>query len=63
MRLQIINDLRTVHNDQLVNLNCQGLALTLLTGFKIWLVHNGQKEEYHPNIKIVTALLLYIACK
>ena len=38
------------------------IALTLLTGFKIWLVHNCQTEEDHLNIKIVTALLLYNAC-
>ena len=53
MHLQIGDDLRTVHNAQLDY---------LLTGFKIWLVHNCQTEEDHQNIKIVTALLLYNAC-
>ena len=62
MHLQIGDDLRTVHNAQLVYSNRQDIALTLLTGFKIWLVHNCQTEEDHLNIKIVTALLLYNAC-
>ena len=62
MHLQIGDDLRTVHNSQLVYSNRQDIALTLLTGFKIWLVHNCQTEEDHLNIKIVTALLLYNAC-
>ena len=62
MHLQIGKDLRAVHNDQLVYSNCQDIALTLLTRFKIWLVHNCQTEEDHLNIKIVTALLLYNAC-
>ena len=60
--LQIGNDLRTIHNDQLVYLNFQDIALTLLTKFKVWLVHNCQVKEDHLNIKIVTALLFYIAC-
>ena len=49
MHLQIgdDDDLRTVHNAQLVYSNCQDIALTLLTGFKIWLVHNCQTEEDH----------------
>ena len=59
MHLQIGYDLRTVHNAQLVYSNSQDIALTLLNGFKIWLVHNCQTEEDHLNIKIVTALLLY----
>ena len=50
----------TVHNDQLVYMNCQ--ALTLLTRLKIWLVHNCQLEKDHLNIKFFTALLLYNAC-
>ena len=58
MHLQIGDDLRNVQNDQLVHSNCQDIALTFLTGFKIWLVHNCQTEEDHLNIKIVTALLL-----
>ena len=62
MHLQIGDDLRTVHNAQLVYSNRQDIALTLLTGFKIWLAHNCQTEEDHLNIKIVTALLLYNAC-
>ena len=62
MHLQIGDDLRTVHNAQLVYSNRQDIALTLLRGFKIWLVHNCQTEEDHLNIKIVTALLLYNAC-
>ena len=60
--MQIGDDLRTVHNAQLVYSNRQDIALTLLTGFKIWLVHNCQTEEDDLNIKIVTALLLYNAC-
>ena len=51
-----------LQNDQLDYWNCQDIALTLLTRFKIWLVHNCQTEEDHLNIKIVTALLLYNAC-
>ena len=63
MHLQIGDDLRTVHNDQLVYSNGQDIALTLLTRFKIWLVYNCQMEEDHLNIKSVTAaLLLYNAC-
>ena len=62
MHLQIGDDLKTVHNSQLVYLNRQDMALTLLTRFKIWLVHNCQMEEDHLNIKIVTALLLYNNC-
>ena len=62
MHLQFGDDLRTIHNDQLVNLNRQDIAMTLLSGFNIWLVHNCQTEEDHLNIKIVTALLLYNAC-
>ena len=30
----------------------QDIALILLTSFKIWLVHNCQKEEDHLNIQI-----------
>ena len=56
------DNLRTVHNDQLVYSNCQDIALILLTGFKIWLVHNCQTEEDHLSIKIDTAVLLYNAC-
>ena len=37
MHLQFGDDLRTVHNAQLVYSNRQDIALTLLTGFKIWL--------------------------
>ena len=62
MHLQIGDNRRTVHNDQLVYLNPQDIALTLLTGFKIWLVHSCKMEEDQLNIKIVTALLLYNAC-
>ena len=62
MHLQIGDDLRTVHNAQLVYSNHQDIPLTLLNGFKIWLVHNFQTEEDHINIKIVTALLLDNAC-
>ena len=62
MHLQIGDYLRTVRNAQLVYSNCQDIALTLFTGFNIWLVHNGQTEEDHLIIKIVTALLLYNAC-
>ena len=62
MPLQIGDNLRTVQNAQLVYSNRQDIALTLLTRFKIWLVHNCQTEEDHLNIKIVTALLLYNAC-
>ena len=40
MHLKIGDDLRTVHNAQLVYSNRQDIALTLLTGFKIWLAHN-----------------------
>ena len=61
MHLQIGDDLRTVHNAQLVYLNHQDIALTLFTRFKIRPVHNCQTEEDHLNIKIVTALLLYNA--
>ena len=57
MHLQIGDDLSTVHNAQLVYWNCQDIALTLLTGFKIWLAHNCQTEEDHLNIKIVTAVV------
>ena len=62
MHLQIGDNLRTVHNAQLVYSNRQDIALTLLTRFKIWLVHNFQTEEDQLNIQIVTALLLYNAC-
>ena len=44
MHLQIGDNLRAVHNDQPVYSNCQDIALTLLTRFKIWLVHNCQME-------------------
>ena len=44
VHMQIGDDLRTVHNAQLVYSNCQDIALTLLTGVKIWLVHNCQTE-------------------
>ena len=60
--MQIADDQRTCHNAQLVYLNYQDIALTLLTRFKIWLVHNCQLEEDHLIIKICTALLLYNAC-
>ena len=56
MHLQIGDDLRTIHNAQLVYLNRQDVALTLFTGFKIWPVHNCKTEENHLNNKIVTAL-------
>ena len=39
-RVIIVDDLRTIHNAQLVYSNCKDMPLTLLTGFKIWLVHN-----------------------
>ena len=42
--------------------NCQDIALTLTTGFKMWLVHNSQTEEDQLNIKDVTALLMYNSC-
>ena len=45
MNLQIGDDLRIVRNDKLVYLNHQDIALTLLSGFKLWLVHNCQTEE------------------
>ena len=51
MHLQIGDNLRTIHTAQLVYSNCQDIALTLLTGLKIWLVHNCQTEEDHLNIK------------
>ena len=38
MHLQIGDDLRTTHNDQLVYSNHQDIVQTLFTGFKIWLV-------------------------
>ena len=57
---KIGDDLRTIYA-QLVYSNRQDIALTLLTGFKVWLAHNCQTEEDHINIKIVTALLLYNA--
>ena len=50
MHFQIKDDLRTVHNAQLVFSNRQDMALTPLTGFKIWLVHNCQTEEDDLNI-------------
>ena len=50
MHLQIGDDLRTVHNAQLVYLNRQDIALTFLTGFKILLAHYCQTEEDHLNI-------------
>jgi hypothetical protein len=53
MYLQIGDDLWTVHNAQLVYLNHQDIALTLLIGFKIWLAHNCQTEEDHLNIKLL----------
>ena len=62
MHLQIGKQLMIVHNDQLSYSNHQSIDLTLPTGFKIWLAHNCQMEEDHPNIKIGTALLLYNAC-
>ena len=62
MHLQIGDNLRTDHNEQMVYFNCQDLAMILVNIFKIWLVHNFQTEEDHLNIKIVTALLLYNAC-
>ena len=60
MHLQIGDDLRTVHNAQLVYSNRQDIALTFLTGFKIWLVHKCQMEKDQLNVKIVTALLWLI---
>ena len=63
MHLQIGDNLRTFHNDQLVYSNRQDIVLTLFTRFKIWLVHNCQMEEDYLNIKIVSALLLYNACQ
>ena len=62
MHLKIGDDLRTVHNDQLVYSNCHDIALTLLPGVKIWLVYNFQMEEHHLNIKIVKDMLLNNAC-
>ena len=62
MPLQIGDDLRTDHNDQLVYSNHQDIALTHVTRFKIWLVYNCQTEEDHLNSKIVTAFLLYSDC-
>ena len=62
MHAQIGDNLRTVYNDQLVYSNRQDIALTLFTGFKIWLVNNCQTEEDHLNNKIVTAFLLYSDC-
>ena len=38
MHLQIGDDLKTVHNEQLVYWKRQDIALTLFTGFNIWLV-------------------------
>ena len=51
MNLYIADDLRTVHNDQMVDLNRQDIGLTILTGLKIWLVHNCQMEKDRLNIK------------
>ena len=34
------------------------IALTLLNGFEIWLVHNCETEEDHLNIRIVTAVIV-----
>ena len=51
MNLYIADDLRTVHNDQMVDLNRQDIGLTILTGLKIWLVHNCQMEKDNLNIK------------
>ena len=62
MYLQTEGDLKTVHNDQLVYLNYQVIALILFIGFKIWMVQNCETGEYHLNIKIVTPLILYNAC-
>ena len=62
MHLQIGDNLRTVHNAQLIYSNRKYIALTLIPGFKTWLDHNCQTEEDHLNIKIVAALLLYNAC-
>ena len=56
MHLHIGDNLRTIYNDQLDYLNRQDIALSLFTGFKLWLVHNCQIEEDHLNIKIVTDL-------
>ena len=53
MQLQIGDTLRTLHNNQLVYLNCQDIALTLLTGFKIWLFRNCHTEEDHIILKFV----------
>ena len=55
MHLQIGDALRTLHNDQLVYSNRQDIALTCLTGFQLWLVHNYQTEEDLLNNKIITA--------
>ena len=63
MQFQIRHDLKTVHNDQLVYLNGKDIVLTLLTRFKIKLVHNCQMEDDHLNIKKCTDLLLNNACK
>ena len=62
MHLQIGDDLRTFNNAQLVYSNCEDIAPTLLTGFKIWLVHNCQAEGEQLNIKSITAPLLYNVC-
>ena len=58
--LQIRDNLKTIHNDQLVYLYRQDIALILLSRFKIWLVHFCQTEEDTENI--VPVLLFYDAC-
>ena len=62
IHLQIGDDLRRVHNDQLVYSNRQVIALTLHTGFKTELAHNCQTKVDYLNITMVTVLLLYNAC-
>ena len=38
MHLQIGDNLRTIHNDQLVYLNCQDVALILYMGFTLFIM-------------------------
>ena len=63
MHFQIGDDLKTAKNDQLFIKNCQDIALTIFTEFKIWLIHNCQTEEDQLNFKITTALSLFNAFK
>ena len=56
MHLQIGDDLRTVHNDQVVSSSRPDIAVTLLIGFKILLVHNCQTEEDRLKLKLLQVL-------